>query len=176
MTAWYSVYTMGGKENKARDLLINRAVAAKFWGDLIEEIFVPSQRSYSKKGDGTKIVDQNLFPGYMFIKMNLTKEAESLVRGTDGISGFVKSGSRPDAMPDEKIQKIKDYVKGLETEEPLSRFAPGDVVRIVSGPFMDYLGKVDSVDNTKGKVKAFINIFGRDTPYDFNVAELTLNV
>jgi transcriptional antiterminator NusG len=106
--------------------------------------------------------------------MYLDEYTEKLVQGTDGVSGFVRVGKKPVPMEDYEIKKI---LKNLENQEesPQSIFKPNDIVLIVSGPFSEFKGKIESVDETKSKVKAYVNIFGRDTLAEFDMKDVQLN-
>jgi len=171
---YYSVHVIPGRENKARDMLLNRAVAHKAWQDTILEIIIPTQKEFVTRNGKRKIVDKKIFPGYIFIKMYLDEYTEKLVQGTDGVSGFVRVGKKPVPMEDYEIEKI---LKNLENQEesPQSTFKPNDIVLIVSGPFSEFKGKIESVDETKSKVKAYVNIFGRDTLAEFDMKDVQLN-
>jgi transcriptional antiterminator NusG len=171
---YYSVHVIPGRENKVRDLLLGRAIAHKAWQDTIFDIIIPTQKEYVTRNGKRKIVDKKIFPGYIFLKMYLDEDSEKLVQGTDGVSGFVRSGKKPVPMEDYEVQKI---LKNLDStnETPQSTFKPNDIVLIVSGPFSEFTGKVESVDETKAKLKAYVNIFGRDTLAEFDMKDVQLN-
>jgi len=173
MTNWYAIHTLSGKENKARDMLLNRAVLQKAWQDTILEIIIPTEKQYVTKRGKRTVVDKKVFPGYIFVKMFLDKETEKLVQGTDGISGFVRSGTKPVPMSEFEITRILQNLNQPE-ESPKSNFKSQDIVTIVAGPFNDFSGKIDSVDEVKGKVKAYVNIFGRDTLVELSIQDVEL--
>lgn len=170
---YYSVFVVPGRENKTRDLLMNRAVAQKLWGDSIQQIVIPTEKEYVTKNGQRKIVDKKVFPGYLFIKMYLDKESEQLVRSTQGVSGFVHVNNKPVPLKEHEIDKI---LKALENQEgtPKSSFKVNDVVKIVAGPFADFSGKVESADDIKGKIKAYVMIFGRDTLVELDMKDVEI--
>ncbi len=171
---YYAIHTLSGKENKARDLLLNRAVAQRAWQNTILEILIPTEKTYVTKRGQRTIVDKKIFPGYIFVKMYLDKETEKLVQGTDGVSGFVRSGDRPVPMAQADIDKILQAIENSSSDSPKSNFKPNDIVDIVSGPFSDFSAKVDSIDESKGKIKAYVNIFGRDTLVELSIQDVEM--
>jgi transcriptional antiterminator NusG len=171
---YYSVHVVPGRENKARDMLLSRAVAHNAWQDTILEIVIPTSKEYVTRNGKRKIVDKKIFPGYIFVKMYLDEITEKLVKDTDGISGFVRSGKKPVPMEDHEVKRILKNLDNTD-ETPQSTYKPNDIVLIVSGPFSDFTGKVESVDETKSKIKAYVNIFGRDTLTEFDMKDVQLN-
>lgn len=174
MMNWYAIHTLSGKENKARDLLLNRAVLQRAWQDSIMEIIIPTEKEYVTRRGKRTVIDKKVFPGYIFVKMFLDRETEKLVQGTEGVSGFVRSGAKPVPMSQDEINRI---LKNLQQpdEAPKSNFKTNDIIRIVSGPFNDFTGKIDVVDEIKGKIKAYVNIFGRDTLVELSIQDVEIN-
>jgi transcriptional antiterminator NusG len=170
---YYSVFVIPGRENKTRDLLLNRAVAQNMWGKSILSILIPEEKEYATKNGERKIVDKKVFPGYLFVKMELDKESEQLVRSTQGVSGFVHINNRPVPLAEHEITRI---LKNIESKEdtPKSSFKINDTIGIVVGPFSEFTGKVDSVDDIKGKLKAYVMVFGRDTLVELDIKDVEL--
>jgi len=171
MSNWYSLHVMAGKEGKARDNLLARAIKSNMWQNVIFDILIPTEKEYITRRGKRVVADKKVFPGYIFVKMVLDDETEKVVYASDGVLGFVKSGSRPSPMPDHEIQAI---LKRLESNEdtPKSNFKANDIVSIIAGPFADFSAKIDSVDETKGKLKAYVNVFGRDTIVEFDIKDV----
>lgn len=174
MENYYAIHTMSGKENKVRDLLISRAVAQKVWGDSIKEVLIPIEKQYDTKNGKRKIVDKKIFPGYIFVKMQLDNDTQKLIQTTEGITGFVRSGTKPVPLSNSEIDNILRSIQDAEDSSPRSLFKMHDVVKIVSGPFSDYNAKIESVDAIKGKVKGYVHVFGRDTLVELDVSDITL--
>ena len=109
-----------------------------------------------------------LFPGYVFVKMILDDNSWAVVRETWGVAGFVGTGgNQPTPVPEQEVRVIEKY---LAAEKPKFKvkFSPGEAVKITEGPFADFLGTVDEVDEEKGKLKVMVSIFGRETPVELD--------
>jgi transcription termination/antitermination protein NusG len=173
MVRYYAVHTLSGKEKKARDLLLNRAVAQKAWQNSIYDILIPVEKEYVTRNGQRKIVDKKTYPGYLFIKMILDKESMQLVKSTDGIAGFVEINKKPIPLEDHEVNNILKTME-VSKEVPKASFKMHDIVNIVSGAFADFIGKIESVDDAKGKVKAYVQVFGRETLVEFDIKDVEL--
>lgn len=171
MNTWYSLHVMAGKEARARDNLLARAIACNAWQDSIFDILIPTEKEYVTKRGKRQIMDRKVFPGYIFVRMYLDKETEKIVQGTEGVIGFVRTGTKPSPMPDHEIKAI---LKKLEhdNETPKSTYKANDIVTIVAGPFADFSAKIETVDDVKGKIKGYVNIFGRDTLVELQMKDV----
>jgi transcriptional antiterminator NusG len=165
--SWYAVHTIAGHENKVRDVLTRRAQVEGIWGLDIFEILIPTEREMATRNGKRYEIDRKVFPGYILIQMSLTDSAFKLVKSTSGVTGFVQSGNRPVPMEDYEVSRI---MKNLEAskEAPKANWKKDDSIRVVSGPFSDFSGKVEEVNSEKEKLKVLINIFGRDTPVELD--------
>lgn len=165
---WYVVHTYSGYENKVRETL-EKMVENRGMSDEILEIAVPTEE-YTDTKDGKQIVkERKLFPGYVLVKMYITDESWYLIRNTRGVTGFVGPGSKP-------VPLSEDEVKALGVQEktmPKIEFKVKDVIKVISGPFENFMGTVDSINLEKGKVKVFVSMFGRETlvELEFNQIE-----
>lgn len=168
---WYSLHVMAGKEAKTRDNLLARAIACKAWQESIFDFLIPTEKEYVTKRGKRQIVDKKVFPGYIFVRMYLDKDTEQIVQGAEGVIGFVKNGSRPSPMPDHEIKAILKKLEN-DNETPKSTYRANDIVTIVSGPFADFSAKVETVDDVKGKIKGYVNIFGRDTLVELQMKDI----
>ena len=174
MVQYYAVHVLSGRENKSRDNLIARAINQKLWQDTILQILIPTEKTYVTRNGQRKIVDKKIFPGYIFVKAHLDDDTQKLVQGTEGVSGFVRSGTKPVPMSENEVENILKSMEDAKESAPKAQLKQKDTVRILSGPFSDFSGIIDSYDPIKGKIKAFINIFGRDTLTELNVDEVEL--
>lgn len=171
MENWYSLHVMSGKEGKARDNLLARAIKGNMWQNVIFDILIPTEKEYITRRGKRVIADKKVFPGYLFVKMVLDKETEQVVHATDGVLGFVRSGSRPSPMPDNEIKAILKRLESVD-DAPKSHFKANEIVSIIAGPFADFSAKIETVDETKGKLKAYVNVFGRDTIVEFDIKDV----
>jgi transcriptional antiterminator NusG len=173
MVNWYAVHVLSGRESKTKDLLLNRAIKMNFWKNSIMEILIPTEKEYVTRNGKRKIIDKKIFPGYLFINMDLDKESEQLVQSTDGITGFVRIGTKPIPVEDYEIKRILKNINSVE-DAPKSSYKNNDVVLIVAGPFADFTGKVDHIDDARGKIKCLVQIFGRDTSVELDMNQVEL--
>lgn len=169
--AWYAVHTIAGHENKVRELITRRAQNEGFWDWDIFEILIPTEREQTTRNGKRTTVDKKVFPSYIFVQMNLTDEMYKLIKGTSGVTGFVQSGNKPIPMPDEDVQRI---LKNLEAgnETPKIAYNKADIIRVIEGPFSDYMGKIEEVNPEREKLKVLINIFGRETPVELDFSQV----
>ncbi len=167
---WYVISTQSGHEQKVADSIKQRVSASKL-EKIITEILVPVQKKITVKDGKQKITEERIFPGYVLLKMVLDKDTWELITNIDGVSGFVKSTKNPRPLPEEEVQAI---MKFMELDQPAfqASFSSGDAVKITDGAFVDFVGSVSEIDETKGKVKVLISIFGRETPVELSFGQV----
>ena len=172
---WYVVHTYSGYENKvATDLMTmveNRRIQ-----DLICDVKVPTETvmedQFDKTGNkiGEKEVQRKIYPGYVFVKMVMNDNTWYIVRNTRGCTGFVGPASKPVPLSPEEVEKM-----GVEKAAPLAvDFAVGDTVQITAGPLEGFMGLVEGIDTESFKVKLKVNMFGRETPAEVDIAQVEL--
>lgn len=164
---WYVIHTYSGYENAVEQDLRNM-VDNNNLHDYIFDIKVPVEDDIVERNGKKKVVQRKKFPSYAFIKMIYTNHIWFMVTRTRGVTSFVGSGGRPIALTDEEIRRI-----GLE-EVVIENFdiQVGDDVRIINGPLDGFTGVVDSINNEHQKVKVIVAMFGRQTPVDFDFAQV----
>lgn len=168
---WYVVHTASGHENKVAVTLRQKIEAAAL-KDQIAEILVPTQNKVIIESGKKREIQERLFPGYVLIKMHLNDTTWQVVRHTAGVTGFVGIGAKPTPLPEKEIKAILKFMK-MEAPKFEVKFNIGDSVKIVDGPFADFLGKVDEIDEEKGKVKVLVSIFGRETPVELDFLQIS---
>ena len=168
---WYVVHTNAGHEHKVAITLKQRVEASKL-SDMIQAIMVPVQDKIVVTEGKKKTVSERLFPGYVLVKMELKNETWYIVRNTTGVTGFVGVGNKPTSLPPEEVKSIMKFTE-MEAPKFEAMFQIGDGVRITDGPFLDFVGKVDSIDQEKGKVKVLVSVFGRETPVELDFVQVT---
>ena len=169
---WYTLQTLSGQEQKAVKSLDKR-IAEEEMSEYINEVLVPMEKVVEVRGGKKTVTQRKLYPGYIFIDMQLYDEEKRLlaqpwdfIRNTQGIIGFL-GGERPIATPAADIDEIKAQVADSEeTEKPKVNFEVGEEVKINDGPFQNYNGAVEEMDAESGKLKVTIDIFGRSTPVE----------
>jgi len=168
---WYIVHTSSGHEQKVVAALRQR-VGSFGMEELIQEILIPTQEKVVISGGKKKTVRERLFPGYVMVKMVLTDDTWSVVRNTSGVTGFVGAGARPTPLSPSEVDAILRFTK-MGAPKVEFGFKEGETVKINDGPFADFLGKVDEIDEGKGKVKVLVSIFGRETPVELDFLQVS---
>lgn len=168
---WYIVHTYSGHENKVAKTLMQR-VETMGYEARIFDVLVPTRETIKVRGGKKENVKEKIFPGYILVKMVLDDEAWLLVRTTPGVTSFVGAQNKPTPVRDDEVEAIVQFV---EQKEPVykSQFSSGEAVKITDGPFSDFLGTVESIDEARGKVKVLVSIFGRETPVELDFLQVT---
>lgn len=167
---WYIIHTYAGHENKVARSLKQRAEAMGF-ADRIFDIIVPTRNTIKVSQGKKETVKEKIFPGYVLVKMLLDDETWFMVRSTQGVTSFIGAGNKPTPISEEEVKAIQKFMK---MEEPLYKvaFTVGEAVKIVDGPFSDFLGTIDFIDEKAGKVRVLVSIFGRETPVELDFLQV----
>ena len=166
---WYVIHTYSGYENKVASNL-EKLVENRGMHDLIQEIRVPTETVVEVKDNKQKEVVRKIFPGYVLVKMVMTDDSWYVVRNIHGCTGFVGPASKPVPLTAEEVEKM-----GVEKAAPLTvDFKVGDTVKITAGPLEGFMGLVEGIDNESFKVKLKVNMFGRETPAEVDIAQVEL--
>jgi transcriptional antiterminator NusG len=168
---WYVLNIRSGYENSVAEAVRQR-VEATDSSDLITEILVPVQKKIVVKNGKQKVQEEKIFPGYVLIKMVLNEISWSIITGTEGVRGFVKTDKYPRPLPEKEVQAI---MKFMEVEQPAYKasFSVGEAVKIIDGAFADFIGSVNEIDDSKGKVKVMISFLGREAPVELDYSQVT---
>jgi transcriptional antiterminator NusG len=167
---WYVIHSYSGYENKVKQNLESRIESMGMHG-YIFEVVVPTEEVVELRDGHRRTVEQRIFPGYILVDMILNDESWFVVRNTPGVTGFVGSGNLPIPLRQEEADTI---LRRMEEEAPKVKvsFRIGDSVRIVDGPFMDFMGTVDDMNLEKGKVRLLVSFFGRETPVELDFLQV----
>jgi len=160
-TEWYVIHTYAGYENKVKANLEKR-VESMNMEENIFRVIVPMENEVQIKGGKRKITPRKVYPGYVLVEMNLTDTSWYVVRNTPGVTGFVGTGSKPVPLHAEEAEKILEQMGYMENRIKVN-FEIGESVRIIDGPFEDFVGVVQEISPEKGKMKVSVSMFGRDT-------------
>jgi transcription termination/antitermination protein NusG len=166
---WYVIHAYSGHEEKVKKNLEKR-IESMDMQDKILEVFVPMEDEIEIKDGKRRHVQKRIFPGYVLVKMIMSDDSWYVVRNTPGVTAFVGSGNKPVPLREGELRSILKQVK----QEPQIRveFQVGESVRVVDGPFADFLGKVDEINPEKGKLKVLVNMFGRETPVELDLLQV----
>lgn len=168
---WYVVHTYSGHESRIAQTLEQR-VRTMNLTDKVLEILIPTQdKILIKQGQKTTVKEQVL-PGYMLVKMILDDDAWLCVRTTQGITSFIGIGNKPTPLPSHEVKSIHKLSKQAAPKFKTS-FTLGEAVKIVDGPFTDFLGQIDSIDEDRGKANVLVSIFGRETPVELDFLQIS---
>tara|TARA_Y100001970_G_scaffold209453_1_gene255358 strand:- start:5780 stop:6307 length:528 start_codon:yes stop_codon:yes gene_type:complete len=171
---WYTLRVISGKESRIKDNILFELDYQNLSSE-VSNILIPSENIVEMKEGKKKVKNKVFFPGYILIEMSESKEAKYLVENTDGVMNFVGSNGEPQALKDEEITRILGEVEGREGREVvIAPYKVGDSVKVTDGPFADFTGFVNEVNNEKQKVKVSVSIFGRPTPIELNFLQVEL--
>ena len=170
LAKWYIIHTYSGHENKVAKSLKQRVETMGF-ETRIFDIIVPTRNTIKVSQGKKETVKEKIFPGYVLVKMILDDESWLLVRTTQGVTAFIGAGNKPTPISDKEVEAIQKFIK---TDEPLYKtaFVKGEAVKIIDGPFTDFLGAIDAIDEAKGKLKVLVSIFGRETPVELDFLQV----
>jgi transcriptional antiterminator NusG len=163
---WYVLHTYSGYENKVRKSIETRIDALDLT-DRVYEIVVPTQDEIEIRSGQRHTVQKKVLPGYVLVRMEMDDDTWYALRNTPGVTGFVNINNVPIPLPDSEVQGI---LKGMTAEAPKVKvsFAVGDTVRITDGPFADFRGEIDEINQEKGKIRVLVSFFGRETPVELD--------
>jgi len=163
---WYVVHTYSGYENKVK-VNLEKSVENNGLQDLISDVRIPVEEATEIKNNKRKSAQRKLLPGYVIIRMVMTNESWYLVRNTRGVTGFVGSGNKPTPLSDADFEKI--FATHTTTEIDIH---PGDTVRILTGLFENFTGKVVSIDETNQKMTVTVPMLKRETNVELGFDEI----
>lgn len=165
---WYIIHTYSGFEKKVAETLKSR-VDAEGLGGRFGEIMIPTEDVIEMR-HGKKVVTPKLFyPGYVLVEMEMNNDTWHLVRSTPRVTGFVGSGIMPAPLTEEEVDRILHKVEvAAEHPKPKLKFDRGENVKITDGPFKDFTGVVDEINDDRSTLRVMVTIFGRSTPVELD--------
>ncbi|MCB1050867.1 MAG: transcription termination/antitermination factor NusG [Acidobacteria bacterium] len=168
---WYIIHTYSGYEEKVKESLEQRFEALGK-GDLLGQVLIPTESVMELKNGKKVVTTKKLFPGYIYVQMLLTDDGWHVVKNTPRVTGFV-GGRNPAPLTDSEIDNILNQVQmAQEKPKPKYSFDLGEKIKIIDGPFLNFIGNVDEVNQDKGTLKVMVTIFGRSTPVELSFHEV----
>jgi transcriptional antiterminator NusG len=171
---WYVVHTYSGHEAKVKKNLESR-IETMDMSEKIFEVIVPTEEEIEIKNGQRRTVNKKVYPGYVLVKMKMDDDSWYVVRNTPGVTSFVGMGTKPTPLGDNEVSAIKTQMTAEAPRIKLS-LAVGDNVRIVDGPFQDFEGKIDEVNQDRGRVKVLVSMFGRETAVELDFLQVDRNL
>lgn len=163
---WYVVHTYSGYENKVK-ANIEKTIENRDLQELIQDVQVPIEELIEIKNGKEKLVKKKIFPGYVLVKMFMTDDSWYVVRNTRGCTGFVGPGSKPVPLTDDEV-----YSMGIQEREVSIDLEVGENIKIVFGPFENFVAVIQEIYIDKHKIKALVNMFGRETPIELDFKQV----
>lgn len=167
---WYVLNTYSGYEKKVEDNLWHR-IRSMEAEDRVFEVVVPTEEVEEVRHGERRRVERKMFQGYVLVRMLLDDQSWFVVRNTPGVVNFVGSGNRPTPLPQAEVDSIFKQMKG-EAPRILVSLAAGETVKIIDGPFTEFLGTVDEINQDKGRVRVLVSFFGRETPVELDFLQV----
>ncbi len=167
---WYVVHCYSGQENKVRHAIEQR-IETMGMQDKIFDVVVPTEEEIEVREGKRRTIERRVFPGYILVQMIMDEDSWYVVRNTPGVTGFVGMGNEPTALRPEEVSQI---MRRMEAEAPKIKvtFRPGQKVRIIDGPFNEFIGTVGDIDMEKAKVRVLVSFFGRETPVELDFLQV----
>lgn len=163
---WYVVHTYSGFEEKVKHAIEEKREKHDL-SEKIERILIPTERVVELKGGKKRESDKKFYPGYILIEMALDDETWHLIRSTPRVTGFV-GGSSPVPLDEEEVSVVLQQIEKGPVPQVKTQFQKGESVRIIDGPFTNFIGNVEEVDMDHGRLCVMVSIFGRQTPVELN--------
>ncbi len=167
---WYVLHTYSGYEENVKRNLLQR-VESFDMQDKIFAVLVPKEKKIKIKNGKRTTVEEKIFPGYVMVEMVVDDDSWYVVRNTPNVTGFVGSGTTPTPVDQKEIDALEKRM-GVEEVTHKIDASVDDPVRIIDGPFKNFEGKVSAVDESRGKVKVLVNMFGRETPVELDALQV----
>ncbi len=167
---WYAIHTYSGYEENVSENLHQR-IESMDMEDKIFNVLIPKEKKIKIRNGKRKIVEEKIFPGYVLVEMVVTDDSWYVVRNTPNVTGFIGTGTIPTPLAPEEIASLQKRM-GVEEPEYKVDVEPGDPVNIIDGPFKNFEGKVDEIDEARGKIKVLVSMFGRETPVELDFLQI----
>ncbi len=173
-SAWYVVNTASGHEYKVIEALKTRMKSLNVV-DKIYQAVVPLQKKMVIRSGQKVEAQEKVLPGYLLVHMLLEDDSWSAVRLTPGVTGFIGVNKQPTRISQEEVDRI---ISATLDDKPKfqTSFSVGEVVKVIDGPFADFIGTIDSIDNAKGKVRVLVSFFERETPVELDFLQISKEV
>lgn len=168
---WYAVHTYAGYENAVMRNLKQR-IESLGMQDKIFNVVVPTEKKIKIKGGKRVEVEEKVYPGYVLVDMVVTDDSWYVVRNTPRVTGFVGAGVNPVPLNKDEMAALFKTMDDTQGAKHNIDLVTGEIVRIADGPFKDLEGKVDAIDQERGKIRVLVSMFGRETPVELDFLQI----
>ena len=170
---WYAIHVLSGHEKKVRLYLENEINHANLQ-ERIQGVLVPTEEITEMKEGKKRVRTKIMFPGYMLVRMVYDKETRHLILNTPGVTNFVGRKNEPIPLKTDESERILGRTSDGKKDRTTVPFHVGDAIKVVDGPFTDFTGFIEEVNEEKDKVKVMVSIFGRATPVELDFLQIEL--
>lgn len=167
---WYVIHTYSGYEENVAENLRQR-IESYSMEDKIFNVLIPTEKKIKIKNGKRRVVTEKIFPGYLLVDMVVDDESWYVVRNTPNVTGFIGTGTTPTPISEKEIKELRERM-GVEEPKYKIDITPDMPVKIIDGPFKDFEGKVEQVDESRGKIKVLVSMFGRETPVELDFLQV----
>lgn len=170
---WYVVHTYSGYENKAK-LALEDAIRRSGQDHKFGEVLVPTEKVVEVRDGQKKTTTRKVYPGYMFVQMEIDNATWHIVRSTPKVTGFIGGTRSPPPVPDHEVRRITNQMEEEQEgrPKPVVEYDRGEEIRIIDGPFASMKGKVEEVNHTRAKLRVMVSIFGRPTSVELDFTQV----
>ena len=171
--AWYVVHTYSGYESKAK-LALEDAIRRHGLEERFGEVLVPTETVVEVKEGKKRTSTRKVFPGYMFVEMEIDNETWHVVKSTPKVTGFIGGSRNPPPVPEVEVSRLVKRMTEEEEEapKPMMAFERGETIRVIDGPFASMKADVEEVNQHRGKLRVMLNIFGRPTSVELDFTQV----
>lgn len=170
-TQWYVFHTFSGQEHKVKALL-EKVIKAHGFENHVEQIVIPTEEVIEIKGGEKKIVPKKKYPGYILVKMELSEDLWRAMKSTSGINYYFSEGGKPIPLSEQEAKQILSSMEEGAKPRLKTTFEKGDSIQVLYGPFSSFTGTIQEIREDRGKIKALLSIFGRETPVELDFEQV----
>jgi transcriptional antiterminator NusG len=167
---WYAIHTYSGYEENVAHNMTQR-IESMDMADKIFNVLIPKEKKIKIKNGKRRTVEEKIFPGYVLVEMMVTDDSWYVVRNTPNVTGFIGTGTIPTPIADEEIKALQKRM-GVEEPEYKIDVEVNAPVLITDGPFKNFEAKVSEIDESRGKIKVLVSMFGRETPVELDFLQV----
>lgn len=172
MKNWYAIHTYSGFEKRVKRDIEHR-VSIEGLRDSLGQVIIPEEKVMEVKDGKKKESSRNFMPGYVFLQLEPRADLFKIITEVQGVSGFAGTGDKPSELSEEEIRNVMGLIEDKKDKPKAEiKFRKGDQVKVIEGPFANFVGTVEDIDIEKARLRVMVSIFGRSTPVDLNVLEV----